>query len=288
MHYPKVYILILNFNSWPDTLECLESVLKSRYQNYQVIIIDNCSSDNSLEYIKSWAKGELDIWVSAGNHLRHLSNPPVKKMIPYIYYSKKEAEDGGDLKSETEVQNLIGPQDSAGDAHFKARYPLIFIQTGCNSGYAGGNNAGIRYAMAKNDFEYIWILNNDTVIDSETLSNIVNSATDDKYDRPAGSYVYEYYEPEKLQIYGGLRVYKYFPLRPFFAKLNEDIDFIAGVSLFLSKRKITELGLIEEKYFSSINPNSVIFLFDKNNDTPAMKSISSFNFAKNGLRGKYL
>ena len=92
MKYPKVYILILNYNGWADTIECLESVLKSDCPNYQVIIIDNNSSDNSIEYIKAWAEENLDIWVSPDNILRRLSYPPVKKPLPYVYYSKEEAE----------------------------------------------------------------------------------------------------------------------------------------------------------------------------------------------------
>ncbi|KKQ26868.1 MAG: Glycosyl transferase family 2 [Candidatus Magasanikbacteria bacterium GW2011_GWC2_37_14] len=232
MKHPKVYIIILNYNSWSDTIECLESVLKNDYPDYQILLVDNNSTDNSLDCLKKWLNGHFNLQVNQNNPLKDLSNPPAVKPISYIYYLKEVAERGGDLELES-----------------KNNYQIIIIQTECNLGYAGGNNVGIRYALAKNDFEYIWILNNDTVINSETLSNIVNSAIDDEYDRPIGSYVYEYRDPEKLQMYGGLRFYKYFVLRPFFAKLKEDIDFISGVSLFLSKKKIKELGLIEEKYF---------------------------------------
>jgi len=33
----KVYLNILNYNGWADTIECLESVLRNDYPNYQVI-----------------------------------------------------------------------------------------------------------------------------------------------------------------------------------------------------------------------------------------------------------
>ena len=33
--YPKVYVLILNYNGWRDTIECLESVFRNDYPNYQ-------------------------------------------------------------------------------------------------------------------------------------------------------------------------------------------------------------------------------------------------------------
>ena len=53
----KAYIVILNYNDWQDTIECLESVYQSDYQNYQVIVCDNASTDGSKEKIKEWAKG---------------------------------------------------------------------------------------------------------------------------------------------------------------------------------------------------------------------------------------
>ena len=82
MKYSKVYIIILNYNGWADTIECLESVLKNDYPNYQVIVVDNNSPNNSMEYIKAWAEGKLDVWVKPAHPLRHLSFPLVKKPIP--------------------------------------------------------------------------------------------------------------------------------------------------------------------------------------------------------------
>ncbi len=41
---PKVFIIILNWNNWPDTLECLESLKNNDYPNYKVVIVDNGSN----------------------------------------------------------------------------------------------------------------------------------------------------------------------------------------------------------------------------------------------------
>ena len=41
---PKVFIIILNWNNWPDVLECLTSLQNNDYPNYQVVIVDNGSS----------------------------------------------------------------------------------------------------------------------------------------------------------------------------------------------------------------------------------------------------
>ncbi len=41
---PKVFIVIVNWNGWEDTKECLESLSKVNYDNFEVILIDNGSS----------------------------------------------------------------------------------------------------------------------------------------------------------------------------------------------------------------------------------------------------
>jgi len=70
---PKVYIIILNYNGWADTIECLESVLRNDYPNYQVIVVDNGSPNNSMEYIKAWAEGRQEVLTSEPTHpLYHL------------------------------------------------------------------------------------------------------------------------------------------------------------------------------------------------------------------------
>ena len=45
MIYPKVFIIVLNWNGLQDTLECLESVYKLEYLNFEVIVVDNGFKD---------------------------------------------------------------------------------------------------------------------------------------------------------------------------------------------------------------------------------------------------
>ena len=45
----KVYIIILNYNGWADTIECLESVLSNACFNYQVLIALNSKKFKSIE-----------------------------------------------------------------------------------------------------------------------------------------------------------------------------------------------------------------------------------------------
>ncbi len=47
----KVAIIILNWNGKNDTIECLKSLQNIDYKNYEIIIVDNASSDGSVEEI---------------------------------------------------------------------------------------------------------------------------------------------------------------------------------------------------------------------------------------------
>lgn len=53
MNYPKVSIIIVNWNGLKDTIECLESLEKLAYQNFEMILVDNGSTDGSQKAIKN-------------------------------------------------------------------------------------------------------------------------------------------------------------------------------------------------------------------------------------------
>lgn len=49
MNPPRIAVIILNWNGKDDTLACLESVTSIDYPNFQVVVVDNGSSDGSVE-----------------------------------------------------------------------------------------------------------------------------------------------------------------------------------------------------------------------------------------------
>lgn len=73
---PFVSIIIVNWNGkqWLEN-ECLPSVKKQTYQNYEVVLVDNASSDDSLDFVKKnypkvkVVKSKSNLGFAAGNNL---------------------------------------------------------------------------------------------------------------------------------------------------------------------------------------------------------------------------
>lgn len=51
-HPPKISIIILNWNGLDDTVECLESLKRITYSNYEVVVVDNGSEGNDAEALR--------------------------------------------------------------------------------------------------------------------------------------------------------------------------------------------------------------------------------------------
>lgn len=51
---PKVHIILLNYNGYKDTVECIESINNITYNNYKVVVVDNNSTDNSKIELKKF------------------------------------------------------------------------------------------------------------------------------------------------------------------------------------------------------------------------------------------
>jgi GT2 family glycosyltransferase len=82
------------------------------------------------------------------------------------------------------------------------KFPQVHVvETGRNLGYARGFNAGLQYAAAQGA-EYFLIMNNDTVIDSETLSALVKTALKEPKAGFVTGKIYYYDNPRILQTVG--------------------------------------------------------------------------------------
>ncbi|MFH1318167.1 MAG: glycosyltransferase, partial [Candidatus Omnitrophota bacterium] len=170
----KVNIIIINYNNFKDTIECLESVLRLKYYSYQVILVDNNSENDSFSILQNWARQR-------------------GSFVSYYFDGTKYVE---------REKCVLLEKDSSGGVELSC-YPIIFIQTHDNLGFSGGNNVGIQFSLDYGEPEYFWFLNNDTVIDNEALSALVKTSNSDKNIGVVGSKILYYDLPKKIQCLGG-------------------------------------------------------------------------------------
>lgn len=235
---PKVSIILLNYRAWEDTIECVSSLLKLDYHNFNIIIIDNKSPNDSVPQLKKWLNNELTHFLPPDHYFRNYSLP-AEPIADFLH--------------------LAG----AAVANYKGELPKItFVESDHNGGYAAGNNIGLKLCMqADQDFEYAWILNNDTVVAKDALTSMIAEIEKLKLAHPGAKFgfyghrITNYHNPATDQVsYYGFNektaTVSFFSTRnPGSIVLKEEHFYPCGASIFVSKAFLLEVGLMEEQYF---------------------------------------
>ncbi len=256
---PKVCIVLVNYKTWQDTIECMESILKSDYRNYQIVVVENGSEDESWEKFLKWTRGEVGTNLSADNKLLHLVSPPCPK--PILYFR-------ADVGESDTIR--LGPLDGI--------MPVLFIKSKINLGFAGGNNVGIRYALNSN-FDYVWLLNNDTVIENNAITALVKYAEKQNIENKKvgiiGSKLMLYHMPDTFQGVGAV-FNKYSGKSHIIGAQQQDkgqfdekeieCNYVIGASMFVSSKYLLDVGLMSEEYF----------LYNEENDWSARGKIKGW------------
>ncbi len=50
----NIYIVLVNYNSSEDTIECIQSVFNSTHTNFQIIVVDNSTTTEHIDAIYEW------------------------------------------------------------------------------------------------------------------------------------------------------------------------------------------------------------------------------------------
>lgn len=104
---PLVSVILINYNSFTETVECVKSINKSLYQNIEIVVVDNGSRVDE------------------------------------------------------------GPQAIEG----LSAYPIKWIRSNENLGFAGGNNLGVKNANG----DFYFFLNNDAEVTSNTIEILLET-----------------------------------------------------------------------------------------------------------------
>jgi len=233
----KAYIILVNYNGSLDTIECLESVLKSSYKNYQILVVDNSETDESISVFQDWSSGKI---LSIETCFEHLVYPLEAKPIDALF---------------TSTYNLYSKKHDD---------KIIFVKSNKNRGFAAANNILLKYVFNHGEEDsYIWLLNNDTVVEKDALANIVSKVKKDQdFNHKAiyGTPLIEYKEPNQIQAIGGI-YNKNTGLTFHFGENNSKydckydfesdniVDYPVGASMIIHKQFLTKIGLMCEDYF---------------------------------------
>ncbi len=183
----KVAIILVNYNGEKFQNECIESIYNMDYDDYDIIVVDNNSTDDSVKILKERFK---------------------------------------DIK---------------------------LIETNENNGIAKGNNIGIEYAL-NNGYEYVLLLNNDTEVASDMLSNMIKKASENIL---VTCKMY-YYQPNNVLWCAGGKInwnrgttihFGMDEIDKFQYDESRFIEYTPTCCLLIHRSIFEKVGLMDEKYF---------------------------------------
>lgn len=187
---PNVFIIILNWNRLGDTLECIKSVSLLNYKNYKIILVDNGSTEGSIDVVRD------------------------------IYDD------------------------------------IVLIKNSENLGYAEGNNVGIRYALS-NDADYIWLLNNDTIVDQDSLGTMLDVGEILPECGILGSKIYYFDQPEIIWFAGATINWRKAVSNHIGQNQKDQAEYnsireverVTGCSMLVKREVCEQIGLMDENLF---------------------------------------
>jgi GT2 family glycosyltransferase len=182
---PKVDIIVLNWNSYEDTSNCLRSLERIDYPRYKVTVIDNGSTDNSGERLSA-EFGQAD-----------------------------------------------------------------FIFNDDNMGFAGGCNVGINQVTeGSSPADYVLLLNNDTVVESDFLDRLVCVAEKHEDIACVGGVIND--SSGQVWFAGG-RFIPYLCRGSHIQEVESDepyeTDFVTGAMMLVDSGFLSSHGGLNEDYF---------------------------------------
>lgn len=199
-----VYIVVLNYRNFADTVECVRSLERLVYRNFKIVVVDNGSPNESEEVLR--------------------------RAFPHH----------------------------------------TVLQSGANLGYAGGNNVGLRFAF-ENGADFALILNNDTLVEPDLLSQLVDCAESDARIGLVGGMVIreDTLKPCRMSarripplmeifwnrgwgrwlgIHSGLWRRSYYEGLESFDRPAR-VDIVSGACMMLRRELVAEVGFLDEKTF---------------------------------------
>lgn len=183
---PLVHIIVLCWNGWDDTRECLTSLRLVTYPRACVVVIDNGSTDGTAERVAAGFP-EVDV-----------------------------------------------------------------VRNNSNLGFAGGNNVGIRRALAAGA-DYVALLNNDTVVDEGFLEPLLEAFRDPEVGAVSPEIRY-YDRPDRVWFSGGAINWRtgwayHLPIDPPRRGGPAETPIVTGCCVVAPRHVFHRVGELDDRFF---------------------------------------
>ena len=141
-------------------------------------------------------------------------------------------------------------------AAIQSEFPeVIVLKNGANLGATGGNNAGIRYALETLAANYVLLLNNDTVVEADSVTYLMAAAAALPDIGAFTPVIHSFDNPEKvwmsatsLDMSRGLALHdnRRIPRRD---EVPFTIPWISACGMLIRAEALRRVGLFDERYF---------------------------------------
>jgi GT2 family glycosyltransferase len=217
-----VAIVLVNYQSYDDTFECIESIIKSEQGGYRIFVVDNSTS-----------KTKQPGFISRVNQL---------------------------LSTRAEAASRLETAEAGSFQLSKAKQTVTLVNAE-NKGFAAANNIILNQVSPDSEYKYIWLLNNDTKIAPGTVKDYIEEYRRLSAEKKLGILgcvlVYED-QPAIIQGTGGTYLKMLGTTRhvmdgakrtDYNPELHEKIDYPIGASMLVSTEFLTDVGVLNESYF---------------------------------------
>ncbi len=218
----KVFIIVLNYNGGDDLKRCLDSVYKLNYPNFEVVVVDNDSDDDSFEKARRrfrkfhFIKNSRNLGFSAGNNVA--IKWALEKMADYVFLLNNDA-----VVEKNVLSKLVEVME--GDEKMGIVSPVIYEGDGKKIWFAGGKINWWKMRTCHRTFKSGALLSRDCFCKHNIFSRLSLSADSSKK-----NYVC------KNNLLGE-------------SKILKNTDYITGCAILVRREVFAEIGLLDEDFF---------------------------------------
>jgi GT2 family glycosyltransferase len=221
-------VVVVTFASADVIVECLESLVASTGVSLKIVVVDNCSPDDTRAVIRDWASGRTPFQRPANSPLPAVEPTPKPLALAVL--------------DEEAIGAPLGP--------------LTLIESPLNRGFAGAVNVGLK--ALGDQVGLFWVLNPDCAVRPEAARAYAAAARSDANFSLMTGFTAFYDDPEIVQSAGG-RVDRFtgvchqWHVSSRIADLGDldaqNFDWVTGANLIVSPAFLKAVGPMREHYF---------------------------------------